>query len=73
MCFWIFAKRRQSQKVAPKSPVAPVVDKVPADIIRVADVMKTYMDPKEVDGQMSAVRDFFEGKMSYAEMRMRSG
>lgn len=76
MCFWIFSRRTSHIAPVPVqvTPVpVPVSDGVPNDIKTVAAIMNNYMDPKEVSQQVDAIRDFYAGKMSYAEMRMRAG
>lgn len=45
------------------------------EITIVADFMKEnkILSENEIDDQVKAVHDFVDGKMSYAEMRMRAG
>jgi hypothetical protein len=45
----------------------------PAEIEAIAKVMSIYVEPAKVADQVDAIRNFYDGKISYAEMRMRAG
>lgn len=61
-----------------KHQVQPVVEPhshAPPEIRKIADalVVNNFITSEEAAQQVGAVNDFFSGKISYAEMRMRAG
>lgn len=65
---------RKSQIIAPKEATQSD-DNVVTDIRRIANVLvsNNLISKENAAEQVDAVRLFTEGKMSYAEMRMRAG